>query len=146
MINVPIKLLTKTALLPEQHSEGAAGYDLHFDGDGAAIFEPGAKGVLETGISLAIPPGLAGYVLPRSGLACKNGLTVTNAPGLIDSDYRGEVKVCLINLGVKKCTVLPGDRIAQLVILPALATDFVITEELEATERGDGGLGSTGEK
>lgn len=105
---------------------------------------PGARCAVATGIRLEIPPGYEGQVRPRSGLALKHGLTVANAPGTIDADYRGELKVILVNLGSEPVPINRGDRIAQLVIAPVVSVDWVVEDALETTARGDGGFGSTG--
>lgn len=130
--------------LPAYETEGAAGLDLR-----AAIAEglslaPGERALVPTGLAMQLPAGFEGQVRPRSGLAVKHGVTVLNAPGTVDSDYRGEVKVPLINLGQEPFAIVRGDRIAQMVIAPV--TRAVLTEVagLDATTRGAGGFGSTG--
>lgn len=130
--------------LPAAHSPLAAGRDL-----AAAIDEPvtigaGERAVVPTGFAVAIPAGFEGQVRPRSGLATKTGVTVLNAPGTVDADYRGEVKVVLVNLGRHPVTITRGMRIAQLVIAPVAAVDIVETDELDPTGRGESGFGSTG--
>jgi dUTP pyrophosphatase len=127
-------------------SAGAAGLDLAYAGaDGAPLrVEPGARVAVPTGLALEIPPGFEGQVRPRSGLARKTGLTVLNAPGTIDSDYRGEVTVLLVNLGENPHIISVGDRIAQLIIAPVVRAELEEVEELSRTERGDGGFGHTG--
>ncbi|RKX71885.1 MAG: dUTP diphosphatase, partial [Spirochaetes bacterium] len=105
---------------------------------------PGERALLPTGLHLAIPHGYEGQVRPRSGLANKKGITVLNSPGTIDADYRGEVKVILINLGLEPATIIPGERIAQLVIAEVSAAVFKNIEQLPSTDRGAGGFGSTG--
>ena len=107
---------------------------------------PGHRAIVGTGLSMAIPEGHAGFVLARSGLAVRTGVTVLNAPGLIDSGYRGEVKVALINNGEEPFEIEIGDRIAQLVVLAVEAPEFVESDGLETTSRGSGGFGSTGLK
>lgn len=147
MSTIPLKLKRVSSHdfpLPEYQSEGAVGMDLH-----AAIEEPmtiaqGERRLIPTGFAMALPQGYEGQVRPRSGLALKHGITVLNSPGTIDPDYRGEVKVLLINLGDKPFTVTPGDRIAQLVIASALRAEIVVASELDETSRGAGGYGSTG--
>lgn len=131
---------------PRQQSAGAAGVDLlaALAAPGELVLAPGAHALVPCGFSLAIPEGYEGQVRPRSGLAAKNGVTVLNAPGTIDSDYRGEIKVILINHGAAPFTVRRGDRIAQLVVAPVSAVHFEEQEGLDATERGTGGFGSTG--
>ncbi len=130
--------------LPTYQTDGAAGMDLR-----AALAEPVTLGSLErrliaTGLSLEIPEGYEAQVRPRSGLAAKLGVTVLNTPGTIDSDYRGEVGVVLVNLSKEPCTITPGDRIAQLVFAKVERATLVVREELSETSRGAGGYGSTG--
>ena len=131
--------------LPAYETAGAAGLDLR-----AALPErdlelvPGARGLVPTGLILALPPGSEGQVRPRSGLALRHGVTVLNAPGTIDADYRGEVKVILINHGREPFVIERGMRIAQMVIAPVLQASWVPCAELPSTERGTGGFGSTG--
>src|SRR5687767_13533050 len=128
--------------LPSYASEGAAGLDVV--AAESLVLQPGARHAVATGFSIAIPPGYEVQVRPRSGLALKYGITCLNTPGTIDSDYRGEVKVILANLGTEPFEVLRGERIAQLVPAPVLRACFSETEDLDATERGAGGFGSTG--
>jgi dUTP pyrophosphatase len=112
--------------------------------DAPVTLAPRERIAVPTGLELAIPPGYEGQVRPRSGLAFKHGLTVVNAPGTIDSDYRGEVKVLLINLGADPVEIARGERIAQLVIAPVTVADLITVEKLDETTRGIGGFGSTG--
>ena len=128
--------------LPAYATAGSAGLDLPLGED--VTLAPGARALVPTGFALAIPAGFEGQVRPRSGLAVRLGLTVLNAPGTLDSDYRGEVKVPLINLGQDSLTLTRGMRIAQLVIAPAPQVNILEVSELEATDRGAGGFGSTG--
>lgn len=132
--------------LPSYQSNGAAGMDLTAAlAPGAKIvIEPGARHLVLTGIALQLPPGFEAQVRPRSGLARDKGVTVLNAPGTIDADYRGEIGVLLINFGHEPFEVLRGARIAQLVIAPVTRAVWVATTELDATARGAGGFGSTG--
>jgi dUTP pyrophosphatase len=130
--------------LPAYQTDGAVGLDLC-----AAIAEPvtiapGGRALVGTGIAMAIPRGFEGQVRPRSGLALRHGVTVLNAPGTIDPDYRGEVKVVLANFGDAPFDVAPGDRIAQLVVAPVARASLVLVETLDETARGAGGYGSTG--
>jgi dUTP pyrophosphatase len=130
--------------LPRYETSGSAGLDLP-----AAISEEIVLGSLEraaipTGLKMAIPFGYEGQVRPRSGLAFRHGISITNSPGTIDSDYRGELKVLVINLGKEPVTITRGMRIAQLVIAPVQQVDIVETQDLDSTARGDGGFGSTG--
>lgn len=137
-------------MLPAYQTAGAAGMDLAAcPEDGAAIdLLPGHRVLVPTGLSFAIPAGFEGQVRPRSGLALKHGITVLNSPGTIDSDYRGEVKVLLINLGQEPFAIKSGDRIAQLVIAPVCSADWRAelreVDSLDATLRGAGGFGHTG--
>jgi dUTP pyrophosphatase len=130
--------------LPAYMSEHAAGADLC-----AAIREqltllPGARALVPTGFSIAVPPGYEAQVRPRSGLAIRDGVTCLNAPGTIDADYRGEVHVVLANLGAEAVTINRGDRIAQIVVAPVSRASFEVVDELPPTVRGEGGFGSTG--
>lgn len=132
--------------LPRAQTDGAAGMDLvaALPADAPVTLAPRERAAVPTGLELAIPPGYEGQVRPRSGLAFKHGLTVVNAPGTIDSDYRGEVKVLLINLGADPVEIARGERIAQLVIAPVTVADLITVEKLDETTRGIGGFGSTG--
>jgi dUTP pyrophosphatase len=130
--------------LPSYASAGAAGADLRAAVESEIVIAPGERVAAPTGLILEIPMGWEGQVRPRSGLAIRHGLTVVNAPGTIDSDYRGELKVLLVNLGAQNVTVSRGDRIAQLLVAPAPQAGFVEVEALETTDRGAGGFGSTG--
>jgi len=128
--------------LPEYATRGSAGLDLRSAED--VVLEPGSFRAISTGLFLEIPPGFEGQIRPRSGLALRHGVTVLNAPGTVDSDYRGEVKVLLVNLGKAPFEVRRGDRIAQLVISPCVQVDLAEVEELSSTGRSEGGFGSTG--
>ena len=130
--------------LPTQASPGSAGFDLRAAVDGELVLRPGERLLVPTGIVLEIPPGWEGQVRPRSGLALRHGLSIVNAPGTIDSDYRGEVGVILINLGDAPCTLKRGDRIAQLVISRVETIEWEEADTLEDSHRGEGGFGSTG--
>jgi dUTP pyrophosphatase len=131
---------------PRQQTAGAAGVDLlaALGPDEAVSLAPGQRTLVPTGLALAIPAGYEGQVRPRSGLAAKHGVTVLNAPGTIDADYRGEVKVILVNLGDAAFEIRRGERIAQLVVAPVTEVNFELRETLDATQRGAGGFGSTG--
>lgn len=135
---------SKGAIIPEYKTAGAAGADLYAFLDSSVTILPGKSAMIPTGLFFEIPEGYEIQVRPRSGLAAKNGVTVLNTPGTIDSDYRGEIKVILINLGDKEFIVNNGERIAQMVIAPVIQAAFEITENLSQTERGAGGFGSTG--
>jgi dUTP pyrophosphatase len=130
--------------LPAYMSEGAAGLDLAAAVEEPVEVAPGGIVLIPTGLKLAIPPGYEGQVRPRSGLAVKHGLTVVNAPGTIDADYRGEVKVGLVNLGPRPVAVARGERVAQLVIAPVSRAELAEVEALPPSRRGEGGFGHTG--
>jgi dUTP pyrophosphatase len=130
--------------LPDYETDGAAGMDLRSAID--AVLKPGGRHLVPTGIAVALPNGFEAQVRPRSGLAVKHGVTVLNSPGTIDSDYRGEIKVPLINHGEADFAVARGDRIAQLVIAPVSRARWQVVEELDATARGSGGFGSSGQR
>ena len=143
VIDVPVKRLDETLDMPAYAHVGDAGLDLRAAGD--FVLQPFERVLVPCGIALAIPRGYAGFVLPRSGLAARHGISIVNAPGLIDSDYRGEIKVILINLDPHESfRVSRGDRIAQLVILEVPAVGLEETSDLDATSRGADGFGSTG--
>ncbi len=130
--------------LPHYMTPGAAGMDLLADPEGELLLAPGERRLVPTGLAVAIPPGFEGQVRPRSGLAARDGLTVLNAPGTIDADYRGEVQVLLVNLGREPVRVRRGDRIAQLVIGPVARVAWREVAARPETTRGPGGFGSTG--
>lgn len=142
-----VRRLSERAFLPERQSAGAAGLDVAAclpDQPAGIRMEPGRIALVPTGLAVAIPPGFEGQVRPRSGLASKFGITVVNAPGTIDSDYRGELRIALINLGPEPYTITHGMRIAQLVIAPVAHVAVEESSLLDETERGHGGFGSTG--
>ena len=143
-MNIPVKKLRTDAVLPTAGSAFAAGYDLRACMDAPMVIPPHATAMIGTGLSIAVPDGWFGAVFARSGLASKQGLRPANCVGVCDSDYRGEYIVALHNDGGEARTVSPGDRIAQLVILPCAAAEFTEAEALPETERGAGGFGSTG--
>jgi dUTP pyrophosphatase len=130
--------------LPSRATSGSAGYDLCAAVQHDLVLAPGDRVLVSTGYRFAIPPGYEGQVRPRSGLALSHGILVPNAPGTIDSDYRGELKVILLNAGEKSCSICRGDRIAQLVIAPVTTAEFCERDELDATGRGEGGFGHSG--
>jgi len=136
--------LRPAALAPRYMSAGAAGMDLASAAEGPVVLEPGARLGVPTGLALEIPAGFEGQVRPRSGLALRVGVTIVNAPGTIDSDYRGELVVLLVNLGREPHVINPGDRIAQLVIAPVTQVEVAEVQELSTTVRGSGGFGHTG--
>ena len=142
MIELPVKRLDPSVELPAYARDGDAGLDLHAAHD--ATLQPGGRGLVGTGLAVAIPVGFAGLVLPRSGLALTQGVTVLNAPGLVDAGYRGELKVLLVNHGEKPVTLRRGERVAQLVIQRVERADLVQVNELPVSERGAEGFGSTG--
>ncbi len=142
-MNLNFQILSDRATLPTRAHEGDAGLDLY--ASEPAHIGPGERWQIGTGLAVEIPDGHAGMVLPRSGLAGKHGISVVNAPGLIDSGYRGELKVLLLNNDpAEGFRVEPGDRIAQLVVTPVVLADPVAAESLSGSKRGDGGFGSTG--
>ena len=130
--------------LPSYETFGSAGMDLPAAIEETIVLNPHERTAVPTGLQIAIPHGFEGQVRPRSGLAFRHGLTVTNAPGTIDSDYRGELKVLLVNLGQEPFTIDRGMRIAQLVIAPVVQAVVGEVDDLDSTERGTGGFGSTG--
>ena len=143
MTELPVARLRDDALLPAQAYEGDAGLDLAACEQ--AELEPGERAVVGTGVAVAIPDGYAGLVLPRSGLAARHGITIVNAPGLIDSGYRGELKVILLNTDARERFVVePGMRIAQLVLVEAASVRLLEVDELPESERGAAGFGSSG--
>ncbi len=143
---VSVKLLNHRAKLPVYGSPDAAGADLYALTDGPITIAPGQTVLIHTGIALAIPRGYVGLVYARSGLATKEGLAPANKVGVIDADYRGELMVSLYNQSRANRVVECGDRIAQLVVTPYLTAEFAQVEELDGTQRGSGGFGSTGTK
>jgi dUTP pyrophosphatase len=143
MIELRIKLLDEDLPLPRYQHDGDAGLDLPSRVD--FVLEPGERAMIPTGIAVAIPPGYAGFVLPRSGLASRHGIALVNSPGLVDSGYRGEMAIMMINTDKRKAFhIKRGDRIAQLVIQKVENVTIVKVEELDDTSRGAGGFGSTG--
>ncbi|MFM8746249.1 MAG: dUTP diphosphatase [Aestuariivirga sp.] len=146
MISVAIKRLphAEDLPLPAYETAGAAGMDLRAAEN--MTLKPGTRGLMPTGLSIALPRGFEAQVRPRSGLAVKHGVTVLNAPGTIDCDYRGEIKVPLINHGEQDFVIVRGDRIAQMVIAPVTQIDWRETQELDETARGTGGFGSSGQR
>lgn len=132
--------------MPKRHSSGAAGLDLMAAllPDSSLILAPGDRVLVPTGLSISLPEGLEAQIRPRSGLALKHGISVLNAPGTIDCDYRGEIGVLLVNHGREPFAVNRGDRIAQLVITPVIIAELVEAESLDESARGSGGFGSTG--
>ncbi|HUR33089.1 MAG TPA: dUTP diphosphatase [Vicinamibacterales bacterium] len=142
---VPIKSLSPLAVLPEYATSGAVGMDLSAALEAPLVIEPGAFTLVPCGFAMALPRGFEAQVRPRSGLAARHGITVLNAPGTIDSDYRGEVKVVLVNHGPEAFTVTPGMRVAQMVVAAVEQVVWAPSESLPETVRAEGGFGHTGD-
>ncbi len=132
--------------LPERATPGSAGYDLHAAVETDVVVAPGDRALIPAGFSIALPDGYEAQIRPRSGLALEHGIVLPNAPGTIDSDYRGEVKIIVLNTGEKAFTVKRGDRIAQLVVAPVARADFEEVGTLPDTARGQGGFGHSGRR
>lgn len=145
-VEVLVKVLENgdAGWLPEHMTDGASGADLRAAIEGELVIKPLGRHLVPTGIAIAIPRGYEGQVRPRSGLAIKHGITLLNSPGTIDSDYRGEVKVIMANMGSEDFVLRRGERIAQLVIQRTERTEFMPCGELDDTDRGSGGFGHTG--
>ncbi len=143
---IKVKKLVPEAVIPTLGSKFAAGADLYSAESGDVVIMPGETKFIGTGLAVEIPEGYVGLVYARSGLACKRGLAPANKVGVIDSDYRGEVKVALYNHGKEAQKVEKGERIAQMVVAPYLSAVYEEAEDLSDTERGEGGFGSTGRK
>ena len=146
MTEILIKRLSKEILLPKYETDGSSGMDLSANINSHIKIEPGETSIIPTGISVSIPKNFEIQIRPRSGLAAKNQISVLNTPGTIDADYRGEIKVILINLGKKTFLIEKGARIAQMVLSPIEKAKIREVENLEKTKRGSGGFGSTGTK
>ena len=146
MTKVQIKKLSDEVLTPKYETPGSSGMDISAYIKQDIVIDSGDKALIPTGFSLSIPQGHEIQIRPRSGLAAKRGITVLNTPGTIDADYRGEIKVILINLSKDKFTVKKGDRIAQMVVCPVVKVQLEDVQELSLTNRGVGGFGSTGDK
>ena len=146
MTKIQIKKLSISVSIPKYETPGSSGMDVaaHIEKD--LIIYPGEKALVSTGFSISIPIGYEVQIRPRSGLAVKKNITVLNTPGTIDADYRGEIKVILINLGKEKFIIENGERIAQMVVCPVVQADLEEVKELSGTKRGSGGFGSTGTK
>jgi len=145
MPQILIKRLFKDVAIPKYETSGSSGLDLEAYINNEIILKPGQRTLVPTGIAVAIPDDLEIQIRPRSGLAFKQGISVLNTPGTIDSDYRGEIKVILINLGQENFTIKKFQRIAQMIICPIIKVTLSETEELPITIRGKGGFGSTGQ-
>lgn len=142
-----VKIINKSRNpLPDYETPSAAGMDLRADLEKPVTLAPGERRLILTGLYLEIPEGYEAQVRPRSGLALKHGVTVLNAPGTIDADYRGEVGVILINHGIQSYSIQPGERVAQLVFARVARAELVAADSLADSERGDGGFGHTGNK
>lgn len=139
-----VERLARDFPLPSYQTEHAAGVDLHAAVDGSIMLQPGQRSAVPTGIVIALPPGYEAQTRPRSGLALKHGISIVNTPGTIDADYRGEIKIILVNHGSEAFTVNRGDRIAQLVFKRVEHAELVEADKLDDTARGKGGFGSTG--
>ncbi len=146
MIKIQIKKLYDTVLIPKYETSGSSGIDIAAHIEKNIIINPGDKALVPTGFSVAIPNGYEIQIRPRSGLAVKKSITVLNTPGTIDADYRGEIKVILINLGKDRFVVQHGERVAQMVVCPIVQVHLEEVKELSETVRGSGGFGSTGTK
>jgi dUTP pyrophosphatase len=147
MVKVPVKVKKLSHFkgdLPQYQSELASGFDVRAQLDQPLTLKKGERALIPTGLSFEIPAGYEIQARPRSGLAIKHGISLVNTPGTIDADYRGEVKIILINLGQEDFLIQDQDRVAQLVIAPVFQADFQLVEELGETHRGAGGFGSTG--
>ena len=143
-MRMKIKIKTLSGILPQYETEGSAGMDIRAYIDEPAVIEPGCRALVPTGLFMEIPPGYEVQIRARSGLAVKHGIGLTNGVGTIDSDYRGEIKVSLINWGDEPFTVNNGDRIAQMVVARYESAYLEQVEQLSETDRGDGGFGHTG--
>ena len=146
MIKILIKRLSKEISLPKYETLGSSGMDIGANINENIIIDPGKTAIIPSGLALSIPKGFEVQIRPRSGLAAKQKISVLNTPGTIDADYRGEIKVILINLGEKSYTVEKGTRIAQMVVCPIVQAQLKEVNDLSETERGEGGFGSTGTK
>lgn len=147
MQKIPVKIINRSDNpLPEYATEGSSGMDLRAFLEKEQTLQPMERVLVPTGLFIELPAGYEAQIRPRSGLAIKQGITCLNTPGTIDADYRGEIKIILINLSGEQQVICPGDRIAQMVIQKAEKADWIETEELKITERNDGGFGHTGKK
>jgi dUTP pyrophosphatase len=141
-ISLEIKKVSENAIIPQYQTTGAAGFDFHSTDD--KIIIPGDTALISTGLAFSVPRGFELQVRPRSGLSAKTGLRVANAPGTVDSDFRGEVKIIITNTGNLPQSINKGDRIAQGVLCPVYQGLFLVVDDLDSTERGEKGFGSTG--
>lgn len=139
---IEVKIIGR--FIPKYQSKQAAGCDLYADIDDPVVLEPGKYNIVPTGVRIELPQGYEAQVRPRSGMAMKYGIGILNAPGTIDADYRGEIKVILFNLGQESFRIESGDRIAQLVFNRVVQAQFILVDKLKETKRGNGGFGHTG--
>ena len=146
MTKIQIKKLSPTASIPKYETLGSSGMDIAAHLENKIVINPGEKALVSTGFAIAIPRGYEVQIRPRSGLAVKKNITVLNTPGTIDADYRGEIKVILINHGKEQFVIENGERIAQMVVCPVIQANLEEVKELNETDRGAGGFGSTGTK
>jgi dUTP pyrophosphatase len=146
MTEILIKRLSKNINLPKYETDGSSGMDLSANVDQDIFIEPGKSAIIPTGLAISIPQNYEIQIRPRSGLAAKNQISILNTPGTIDADYRGELKVILVNLGEKRFKIEKGLRIAQMVLCPVIKAVLKEVDELKKTKRGSGGFGSTGVK
>jgi dUTP pyrophosphatase len=138
-----VEVLITASVVPSYAHPGDAGADLH--STEAVVLAPGERALVGTGVSIALPDGYAAFVVPRSGLAAKHGITIVNSPGTVDAGYRGEIKVTVLNTDrTQPYTIGVGDRIAQLVVMPVVRAEFIPVDRLPGSQRGEGGFGSTG--
>ena len=144
MVKILIKKLSKNIKLPNYETNGSSGMDLTANVEKEIILKPGEKQLIPTGIALAMPKGYEIQIRPRSGLAAKKSISVLNTPGTVDSDYRGEIKIILINLSKESFMVKSGDRVAQMILCPVVKGKLQVVESLPKTVRGKKGFGSTG--
>jgi len=145
-MELKIKKLSPDAVLPQYQTPGAAGMDLYALPEKPVLMAPGASALIPTGLAMEVPEGYGAFLFARSGLAVRHGIALSNGVGVVDADYRGEVKVGLVNLSAEAYEIKPGERIAQLVLLPAPQAAVIEAESLGETLRGEGGFGSTGRK
>ena len=144
MVKLLIKKLNEEVIVPEYKTRGSSGMDLMANINSDIYIKPGEKAIIPTGIAVSIPIGYEIQIRPRSGLAAKKNISILNTPGTIDADYRGEIKIILINFGKQEFKINPNDRIAQMVLCPVIKAELEVVDELQDTKRGRGGFGSTG--
>ena len=144
MVKLLIKKLNEEVIIPEYKTKGSSGMDLMANINSDIYIKPGEKAIIPTGIAVSIPVGYEIQIRPRSGLAAKKNISILNTPGTIDADYRGEIKIILINFGKQEFKINPNDRIAQMILCPVIKAELEVVDELQDTKRGEGGFGSTG--